>query len=142
MTDFALPSASSCMQAVASNVIGLERREARFRMTLTYIHFFCHNVIGFDTAVCDCASRSNQDHMREVINASSYKWSERFSALEQHATSSESREDIMASEEEVGKKEWSQEESEKLIGLYREEACLWDIFDDNYRDRNAKDTMP
>jgi len=43
--------------------------------------------------------------MREVINASSYKWSERFSALEQHATSSESREDMMASEEEVGKKE-------------------------------------
>ena len=45
----------------------------------------------------------------------------------------------MAEKSEKSLKKWTDEEIEKLIDLYEENPCLWDIFDKSYQKRDVKE---
>ena len=39
----------------------------------------------------------------------------------------------------ISNKKWQGGEIEKLIDLYEENSCLWDIFDNSYQKRDVKE---
>ena len=40
----------------------------------------------------------------------------------------------------ISNKKWQDGKIEKLIELYEENPCLWDIFDNSYQKRDVKET--